>query len=230
MTSYGKNYRNANDDESTITTAVTTGTAVSPPVKQRKRKIRFSLSSNQLFYIPHIADMDGKEVSAIWYQKREYEAIRSKTLPILHKMKKGDKIRESSNKQTVRGLEKRTRLGARHFQKNRTEAVNAVLTEQYDQRCEGVQDDEHLAEVYSNASSQSHDEAYELGLKDEAELEKELKKMRCDTNPLTSSKTLNTSDCKKSRGINSLLKQVGLRRCTLPAIETKKTSVVGSAA
>jgi hypothetical protein len=205
MTSYEKNYRYANDDESTVTTAVTTETA--PPVKH-KRKIRFSLTSNQIFPIPHLDDMDDEEIAMIWYEASDYDKFKGEIILILRKMMKGEKIREN-NKQTARGLEIRLRLGVNHRQKSRTEAIAAVLNEQYGQCDEGVQDDEYLADVYRKASSQSHDAAYELGLEDEAEIKKELQKMRSETNLVTSSK-LKTSDATSRSSFQKSLARRGV--------------------
>jgi hypothetical protein len=211
----------ANDDESTAMTVVTTmTTGKSSPVK-RKRSLRFSLASNQCFPIPHIRDLEDEEVAAVWYEKKEYDAMKKKIIPTLRKMIKGEKI-EENNKQSGRGLEYRTRQGCYQRQENKRQAMAVAMDEQKRQRDECIQDDERLSEAYRNASFHCQDAACALGLEDQADIEEELERMRIEeANGLASSNTsskLNASDSKKSRGINSLLKRVGLRRRPLAVI------------
>jgi hypothetical protein len=179
MTPYEKKY--ANDDDSTeLTVATTTTTGTSSTVK-RKRSLRFSLASNQSFPIPHISDLDDEEVAAVWYEKKGYDAIKSKTISTLRKMMKREEI-EENNRHCVRGLEYLTLKGAQQRQHNKRQAVTAVLNEQKRQRDEGLQDDELLSEAFRNASSHCQDAACAIGLEDEAEIKKQLETMKSETN------------------------------------------------
>jgi hypothetical protein len=206
MAPYQKKHADNNDEESTVVTALSTGTS---SLTRPKRKLRFSLESNQSFPIPHIDDMDDEEVNAIWWDEEFYDATKSEIILIVRKMRKGEKI-EDNNNQTSRGLEHLT-----HLAENRRVAVKVVMKEQKRQRDEGVQSDERLAEVYRNVSSHLQDAAYSLGLKDEAGLKKELEQMRAKP---------------KARGINSLLKKFRLHRRPVPeVIGPDKTRVMGQA-
>jgi hypothetical protein len=244
MTPYEEKYANDDDDESTDLTVVTTMTTGTASTVKRRRSLRFSLASNQSFPIPHICDLDDEEVAAVWYEKKGYEAIKSNIIPTLRKMIKREKI-EENNKYCVRGLEYLTLKGAKQRQQNKRQAVTAVLNEQKRQRDEGLQDDELLAKTFRDTSYHCQDEACAIGLEDEAEIKMELETMRSEINLRTSSK-LNTSGCKKksstsgsktystfgtsgskkSRGIDSLLKQIALLTLPLqePAAQKKRVT------
>jgi hypothetical protein len=175
MTTYQKKHAvDDDDDDSTVVTALTTGT--SSPV-QRRRKLRFSLEYNQSFPITHVNDIDDAEFFAIWYGPRDYQTIKKNIFLMLRKMKKGEKI-EENDEQTVRGIERRTAQGVNLRQKNKLKAMTALLDEQDRQFENGEQNDELLAEAYSNATYHSQEEAYALGLKDQAELQEELDSFR----------------------------------------------------
>jgi hypothetical protein len=212
MTPYQKKHA-VNDDGSTVVTALTTGT--SSPV-QRRCKVRFSLESNQSFPIPHINDINDEEFLAIWYGPSDYKRIKTKIFLILRKIKKGKQI-EENDKQSVRGLECRTVHGTNLRQQKKLKAITAVMDEQDRQFDDDEQNDNLLAEAYRNATSHCQDEAYALGLKDQAELQEELDTMRRE--PISS----------LQKRINGLLKQVSQSRLALPAVARKK-GVLGAAA
>jgi hypothetical protein len=219
MTPYQKKHA-VNDDGSTVVTALTTGTSS----LVHMCKVRFSLESNQSFPIPHITDMEDEEFLAIWYGPRDYKRIKIKIFLILRKMKNGEQI-EDNDKQSVRGLECRTVQGANLRQENKLMGMTAVLDEQDRHYEDGEQNDELLAEVYRNTTSHCQDEAYALGLKDQAEIQEELDTMRRE--PISSLQK--STDSKTSSGINGLLKQVGPSRLALPAV-AHKMGVLGAAA
>jgi hypothetical protein len=130
------------------------------------KRFNFSLSSNEIYNVPHIDDMTSEEVKAIWYEKADYEKIKMAMIPLIRKMMKRESIAET-DKETIRGLEYRTRQGAIRRQHNKLEAITAVLDEQDRQLdCEGCIDEELLAEVYQRFSAHCQEEAHALALGD----------------------------------------------------------------
>jgi hypothetical protein len=189
---------------------------------QRRCKIRFSLDSNQSFPVPHVNDMDDEEYFAIWYEPSDYQMIKSEIFRLLRKIMKGEQI-EENDKQTVRGIECRTVQAVNLRTQNKLKAMTAVLDEQDRQFDDGEPNDELLAEAYRNATYKCQDEAYALGLKDQAELQKELDTTKRE---LISSLQKST-DSKKSSAINGWLKQVGPSSRALPTVAHR---VCGTAA
>jgi len=74
---------------------------------------------------------------------------------------------ENEEDHCFRGLEYRTREGARRRQTNKITAITAVLDEQDRQIYEGIWDPEALADVYRQNSAHCIDSAFLLGLRDE---------------------------------------------------------------
>jgi hypothetical protein len=137
-----------------------------------KRKLRFSLESNQVFPIKHITDMNEEDKHNIWYTEGDFTND-FRLYSVLHQRDRGDK-RTESNTVTERGLEWRTHQGALRHEHNKLMARHAVLNEQHRQFLDGEQDDELVADAYLNVSSHCCHEAYWMGLKDEAAIRKKL--------------------------------------------------------
>ena len=130
------------------------------------KRFHFSLSSNETYDVPHIDDMTPEEVKVIWYEKADYEKIKMAMIPIIRKMMKKEAIPET-DKETIRGLEFRTRQGAIRRQHNKLEAITAVLDEQDRQLDDiGRVDEELLAKVYKQFNAHCQKEAHKLALGD----------------------------------------------------------------
>ena len=130
------------------------------------KRFHFSLASNEIYDVPHIDDMTPEEVKAIWYEKADYEKIKMAMVPIIRKMMKKESIPET-DRETIRGLEFRTRQGAIRRQHNKLEATTAVLDEQDRQLdTDGQVDDELLAKVYKDFNAHCQIEAHKLALGD----------------------------------------------------------------
>jgi hypothetical protein len=130
------------------------------------KSFHFSLSSNEIYNVPHIDDMTEEEVKAIWYEKADYEKIKMSMIPLIRKMMRKEVI-EETDKETIRGLEYRTRQGAIRRQHNKLEAITAVLDEQDRQLdCDGFINEDLLSEVYRHFNSHCQEEAHMLGLGD----------------------------------------------------------------
>jgi hypothetical protein len=165
--------KNVPDDVSTSysnVTSETTKTASSPvtAIKHRRRQ-RFSLEFNQYFPVVHIDDMDEADIHETWYEKRDYNAIKKSIISLLRKHAKGEKITETS-KQTLRGLETRTREGDLLRKYHKLAAITAVMSEQMRQWHEGEQDDELLAKVCRDVSSHCQEKSHILALQDETDI------------------------------------------------------------
>jgi hypothetical protein len=160
---------NVLEDGSTYSHLTSEPNKIASPVTSLKsrRRLRFSLELNQFFPIVHIDDMDEADIHETWYEKRDYTAIKKSVIPIIQKFANGEKIAET-NKQSLRGLEYRTREGTLLRQNLRLAALTAVMNEQDRQWKEGVQDDERLAKVYRDLTSHCQEESRALALKDEA--------------------------------------------------------------
>jgi hypothetical protein len=128
--------------------------------------VRFALSKNEIHAVPHIDDLSDDEVRATWYEAKDYEDIKMALIPIIRKMMKGEYI-EENYRQTVRGLEYRTKKGAIRRQHNKVEAITALMDEQ-DRQWEtyGYASDESLRDAYLEISTRCQQEAHELALGD----------------------------------------------------------------
>lgn len=73
---------------------------------------------------------------------------------------------DESEEHCPRGLEYRTPTGSQKRQANKWAAIEAVLDEQHRQKIEGISDDEHLSQVYKQATPHCQQEAVERGLAD----------------------------------------------------------------
>jgi hypothetical protein len=152
-------------------------------------------------------------------------------------MMKGEAV-EENNEQSIRGLEYRTRNGALRRQHNKLEAISAVLDEQDRQYNEGFMDIELVRSVYRGCSARCQDEAYMLGLKDEATVRDLLSEPELTETDVSSeddeiaehSEESDEFPCeesasqeeKKIRKLSKLFKQVRIRRrgphdCIMPA-------------
>jgi hypothetical protein len=135
------------------------------PVVPPKR-VRFALSKNEIHAVPHIDDLLDDEVRATWYEAKDYEDIKMALIPIIRKMMKGEHI-EENDRQTVRGLEYRTKKGAIRRQHNKVEAIIAVMDEQGRQwETYGFASDERLRDAYLEICTRCQQEAHELALGD----------------------------------------------------------------
>ena len=212
------------NEESSELTAMTEGTgSLSLSPEKDKSTVHFRLASNQTHFIDHVDDMDDEEIQAIWYDKRDYDAIKNKLIPIIRKMMKGEKS-EESNRSTTRGLEYRTRQGALRRQQNKSEGLASVLNEQDRQRKNNTKDDELLAEIYRGATSHCQDTSYALALKDEAFITKDLQKLKKDGFTIIPARSKSGDSKTKKGGINGLFKQVMRHRRPMDHMEMQHRS------
>lgn len=132
----------------------------------RDKRFRLCMAANEIHPIPHIDDMTDEEVQDIWYERSDYEKMKMSMIPLIRKMMKGEHV-EENNRQTIRGLEFRTREGAIRRQHNKVEAITAVLDEQDRQiQYMGYVDDELLSKIYCEVNGHCQVEAHQLAMGD----------------------------------------------------------------
>ncbi|VEU33365.1 unnamed protein product [Pseudo-nitzschia multistriata] len=154
-----------------------------PPCPERKRTIRWS-GKIRVLEIRHLKNIPDFEKQAVWMSDLDYRIIKNKAKRTVYRMMAGEfpdldededgvgTGRDKSNKDTkhdgsenddasfcTRGLECRTRDGARIRARNKLRTRAAVLAEQEFQREEGVSDPEFLAMASMDESASSREEA-----------------------------------------------------------------------
>jgi len=124
------------------------------PVR-RRRSITFDNDVNvqQIEPVKDLA-MDGRK--SLWFQEKEYEKIKVKTLALL------DRVEQSSGaadgkRYCTRGLEKLMTPEATEVKKY--QAWDSVFNEQFLQRKDGEYDEESLANIYKYSTKRSQSEA-----------------------------------------------------------------------
>jgi hypothetical protein len=128
-------------------------------METRKRKLRFNLDNNLEHPVPHRSDLTENDMKEIWYDRFDFQAIKQTLIPVIRKMMRDEPLDEAME-ETSRGLEYRTREGATRRQRNKLQAIHAVLAE-------GIYNVELLSSVYCRFSAHCKDEARNLGHHDE---------------------------------------------------------------
>jgi hypothetical protein len=99
----------------------------------------------------HINDYSAEEIQATWLNAADMQRIRREMRYTVQMMKFGSSFDE--NEYSIRGLEHGTSEGSQSRRKNRSEAVKAVLNEQYRQVAGDSIDEQDLAKVYKVCAS-----------------------------------------------------------------------------
>lgn len=150
----------------------------SPVVVKRRLRVKISLAFNETYPITSRSSMCSEDIHATWYDKSEYNAMKSDIIPVLRKMMKGEPI-EESDKETTRGLEYRTRQGATLRQQNKLNGITAVLSEQRRQRFAAIKKPELISQAYLDAAAaQCQEAAHNLAIADAIEASEQCKKLR----------------------------------------------------
>ena len=153
----------------------------SPVVTKRRLRVKISLAFNESFPIANRASMGIEDVRATWYDKSEYNAMKSDIIPILRRVMKNEVV-EESDKETTRGLEYRTRKGANLRQENKINGITAVLEEQQRQRVAGIKKPELISQAYLDAAAaQCQEAAHNLAIADAIEVREFCKKIKSST-------------------------------------------------
>jgi len=140
------------------------------------RVVRFCLDSNQVYPVRHLNDMTHADAIETWYGPAEYKTMRSRIFRTLGKARKG--AFQETSRESMRGLEHRTKEGTAQRQSNKFKTLSAVLTIYHAQRTVNEFDPTKVAEVYAKVSASCRKEARKLALMDQEFIQDDLDKMR----------------------------------------------------
>jgi hypothetical protein len=140
-----------------------------PPESSPPCQVKF-VARSKLHYIPHINDIPPDVIASTWYNRTELDDTQKSYQITVQMIMKGHIFTtrdEATNSHCTRGLEHRTREGARFKQKIKVLAMLAVLEEQERQKQEGTSNPELIAQQYRHESDKATSRAFAQGLKDE---------------------------------------------------------------
>jgi hypothetical protein len=157
-------------DDETLSTACISPTSslnsVETPhcLKIRSRSVRFASDADLTMKLPPGADISEDERSALWYTKEEYRLMKRSYSFIVRLMESKQGLDE--DEMCFRGLETKTRSGARRRRQNIESSMDAVIWEQERQWEENSFSTIRLAKAYRHDSAQCSMAAYLVGQKD----------------------------------------------------------------
>lgn len=135
----------------------------------KKRFVRFTAKEeNEVVTIEHVEDLSEEQIVAVWYQNYEFDKIKRKVLKII---RRAEKKGNSALVDQERGLESCTQEGLMKRNKRRLVARAAVFSEQRRQDEEGTEDQDLIAKAYHTFTQLAAEEALELGLRDQEQVE-----------------------------------------------------------
>jgi hypothetical protein len=162
----------AGNDEASMTCATvnTTTTSCLPPLHQdndlpRRRGVAFS-DCVEISFVLHRNDFSSEEHSQSWYSKDEIRSIKNGVRESVAKLTNFPNMPDDDD-YCSRGLENKTREGARKKLRNKIDARAAVFFEQEMQQEEGLFDLEQIADCYYEYSEPCHAAAQMVALRDE---------------------------------------------------------------
>lgn len=150
-------------------------------IKAKTKKVAFVAKTVQVRSHIHLNDFSSSEMKKSWYTASEIDDIRREARLVTEWMnstsssKDDDELwmtraNEGSSIFCERGLEYRTREGARRRIENKIRARNAVLCEQELQRRACIFDTDYMAKIYILVSTRCQLAAQRLGQQDEREV------------------------------------------------------------
>jgi hypothetical protein len=111
-------------------------------------------------------ELTEEDVATLWYTKDEYRLSKKSQLFIVKMMERGLSSLEDDDELCPRGLEERTRKGARSKQQNIDASRDAVMWEQEHQWEGGRHNSWALSRVYSESAAQCTMAAFLIGKRD----------------------------------------------------------------
>lgn len=157
------------DDQFSETDAETDTKSFYASIPPTVKSVCFA-SHVEIFFVERIDDFTPDEIAAVWYDNSDFERIKQEIKTMVNFMEIGTQL--PSNKESTRGLEHRTRVGAwSKFQHKKT-AYSAVLDEQDNQWKNGINDCDTIAQIYMEHSASCLEEALEIGRHDAVEAQK----------------------------------------------------------
>jgi hypothetical protein len=152
--------------------------------KKSGRKVKFA---NLVKHkeIRHIKDFTEEEKESIWMTVSDYQINRAMMKTTVSMMMKGERIAEDDEDFCMRGLEMRTRAGARMRSRNKLRVRSAVLNEQDLQHDEGFCDPQYIAMACIEESREGREEAVLRAKYDEESIQSFLDDVRDSTQVLS---------------------------------------------
>lgn len=123
-------------------------------------------------------DFTPEERKSCWYDRVDLRQMKEITKSEARLMECG--LQQESEDVCLRGLECRTKEGARTKRQNRSNAIAAVFFELDGQEDDGIFDDEAVADVYFNCSEHCQVSAQMLGMRDAREAQLALAGLKSD--------------------------------------------------
>jgi len=116
--------------------------------------------------IPSIAELTPDEIGSVWYNDDEYAKIKKTVSDTIKRNAKGEKMDESKGT-CMRGLEGRTKFGARRRKKNKAAALDAVWSTQVKMWKKRTENPAAIATIYKELSIRAKYFAIETAYNDE---------------------------------------------------------------
>ena len=134
--------------------------------KEQRPKHSVSFEKYDLVYdIPHIDDMDDKEVDSIWYTPDELKQITKNAKNIIREVNAG--VRDvCGNDDDVLGLEKHTSYATKLRKDQLNDIYDTVLGIQSFQNRRGLSLPNTVADICRKQTQSSRQEAYEKAIRD----------------------------------------------------------------
>jgi len=134
---------------------------------EKPKSVRFAPTAKVRQFTKFSRDQ-GKD---IWFVNGDFAKMKRSFAPTVQRMMNGTITPEDEEEHCIRGLEYRTKDGARRRTKNKFNGMAAVLHEQDRQIFGEAADDEQLARVYAEVNAHCRREAAELGAQDELDIQ-----------------------------------------------------------
>jgi hypothetical protein len=155
---------------SSIITAKSFSNALEQSIKVRttkgKKRVSFSNAPAGIVEVKSLEDFSKEELEQTWFTRQEFDDIKESYRSVLRRMQNKEHIQDTEECST-RGLEGRSRMGARNRQTIMMESILAVLNEQMEQQNEGRNDSEAIAIAYRQYGYHSLQAAVMMGRRDQ---------------------------------------------------------------
>jgi hypothetical protein len=133
--------------------------------KPQERSVYFSIDT-KVHEIAALSELSEEELSLIWYRAADFERIKKESAVTLEKAKNEEPIIEEEG-HCMRGLEAKTRFGARRRKNNKLKALDAVWNQQVSLWRKKMEDPIAIANAYKPHSLNSKFPAMEVAIDDE---------------------------------------------------------------
>mmetsp|Transcript_16121 Transcript_16121/g.29938 ORF Transcript_16121/g.29938 Transcript_16121/m.29938 type:complete len:239 (-) Transcript_16121:94-810(-) len=131
-----------------------------------KKRVSLSDSPTVVHEVKSLQDYSEEEIEQTWFTRKEFDDIKTSYRDLLRRMRNKEYIKDTDDCST-RGLEGRSRAGARNRQSIIMESILSVLNEQMEQEMEGRNDPEAIAIAYRQYGYHSLQAAQNMARRDQ---------------------------------------------------------------